>query len=173
LFTRFIGSLSVVALLTASCATRHAPPDPTIKPAIQAAYDLQSAAYNRLDADGVLAVCSPDYEDVDRGKTKPLPDYEKTIRTFVAMAASMTARATVREVLDSHQDSRGNTAEVLVERHFEITLQPSLKDGKNHRFVSSETNRDTWIHPEGKGWQKRRSVNLDFRATMDGQPVTD
>jgi hypothetical protein len=166
LFALFVGSLAVIPLVVTGCGRRS---DPATKAAIQAAYDAQSAAYSRLDADGVLAICASDYEDENRGEITPRPHYEKTIREFVGVAASITARATVRDVLDSSTDA----AEVLVDRHFEVTLQPSPKDGKSHLFISDETNRDKWIRSPGKGWQKRRSVVAAFHATMDGKSVDD
>ena len=159
-------TLCAAFLLPAGCAQHHR--DPIVQKQIQAAYDAQSRAYDRKDASGVLAICSPDYQDVNGNESDGMDKYAETIRGFVSMADTMDATATV-----SDADIAGDRADVTVHRHFDMSTVVMPKDGKHHQFVSDETNTDTWERDSVKGWLKLRSVTTRSSSTLDGKSAAE
>lgn len=139
--------------------------DPATKTAIQSAYDEQSKAYNRKDADGVLARCSPDYEDVNGEVADDMDKYSDTIHRILSLVTKVSASATVQSVTCT--DKSHCTAKV--ERDFDFTLPSSPKDGVPHTLMTHETNSDDWVNDPAKGWLKRRSVVLDSKSWQDGK----
>lgn len=168
--------LTVAALCAAAIAgcghdRATAPPqnNSAVQAAIQAAYDRQSAAYVARDASAVMVECSPNYTELNGQETDSRAQVTQTIEDFVALAATLKATAAVESV-----DVDGQLAHVIVNRHFDLLSFPMKKKTEStahqHRFVSDETNRDTWTTTDGKRWLKLDSAVLASSSSIDGKP---
>jgi hypothetical protein len=158
-------SIAVCASALAGCAHRN---DASVKAAIQAAYNKQSAAYVNRQPDAVMAVCAPNYTEVNGNNVDSRTQVADTITGFIVFAQKLDASATVRSV-----SVHDNVADVTVDRHFDMLTVPVKTKNEaaptQHHFVSDETNNDTWVNEQGKGWLKLKSITVESNSSFDGK----
>ena len=155
-----------LAGLALCCATLHADPAADARRAIQSAYNASSAAATRRDAAGTLAHFTPDGVSMDtKGHAIPIAQERQTVTSLFAAAQSITARTTIQKFsLD-----RPGQATATVREHSVLTLvNPQTQQPA--RLVVDDTARDLWVKT-AKGWRQKRSTDLTYTSTLNGQPL--
>ena len=158
--------LLALAGLILTTTALHADPAADARRAIQAAYNASSAAAARKDAAGTLAHFTPDAVAVDtKGRAIPITQQRQTATQLFAAAQSVSARTTIQKfTLD-----RPGQATATVHEHTLLTLA-NPQTQQPVRLEVDDTARDLWVKTV-KGWRQKRSTDLTYTSTLNGQPL--
>ncbi len=135
------------------------------KTAIQSAYAKQTAAINKKDVQGVVAVYSPDYLAIGTNgrKNRTLAETKQQLAMLFTKGQNIKATQTIQKIT-----VKGNQATVLVKEHAEFSL-PDLQQ-KLHRLISNSNAEDIWVKSGKSNWLKKQSKTLSNKGTVDGIP---
>jgi uncharacterized protein (TIGR02246 family) len=136
-----------------------------VRKEIQAAYDQQSAALNSKDVQGFLSLCTPDYQDLARGKRLYSARFiRQSLPRTLARYSALKMTATIQTL-----QINGSQATVTATHHVNVTLLPRYASGVPLR--SSETvTEDIWIKTD-RGWRAKRSKEISYKRLPVQQPT--
>ncbi len=136
------------------------------KTAIQAVYNRESAAINKKDVEGVLAIYTADYVEIGQGgKKRSLAETKQEMQGIFATLQAMKMTQTISKVM-----LKGEQATVQVKQHMDAALtEPQTH--KKHSITMSSSVEDIWVKSGKSGWLKKHSKTLSEQGTMDGKPM--
>ena len=136
-----------------------------VRKEIQAVYDQQSAALNRKDVPGFLALCTPDYQDMARGKRLHKAQFiRQTLPRTLAKYSTLAMSATIKtlEVKDSQ-------ATVTATHQVKVTFLPRYSASASPR-ISETVTQDIWIKTD-EGWRTKRTKEIGYKRQPLTQPA--
>jgi uncharacterized protein (TIGR02246 family) len=133
--------------------------------AIQAVYARGDAAMTKKDANAILSLYTPDYEQTSlKGQKITLAQAKQAIPMLFQQAKTIQSKTTIQKF-----SLKGSEAVVTVKQHATLTaLNPQTQ--KTSKLVVDETSEDTWAKG-AKGWLMKRSRTLAEQQMLDGKPL--
>ena len=159
-------SLALCTLLSVAPVAIRADAASDAKAAIQAVYNKETAAVNKKDVKGSLAIYAPDYVEIGlSGKKRSLAETKKQMQSLFEGQEKIKLKQTITKVTLA-----GNQATVLVKQHLEMTI---VEPQTQTKLISTSDARveDIWVKSGKSGWLKKQSKTLSEKATVDGKPV--
>jgi hypothetical protein len=143
----------------------HADAAAEVRKAIQAAYARGDAAMAKKDANTILSLYAPDYEQTGlKGQKTTLAQAKQIIPMVFQQAQTIQSKTTIQKF-----SMKGKEAVVTVKQRATLTaMNPQTQ--KTAKVVIDETSEETWTKT-AKGWQMKRSKTLAEQQTVDGKPV--
>jgi ketosteroid isomerase-like protein len=131
----------------------------------QKGYNEAAKAFERKDANAIMAYMAPGFTMTMNGKTRNAAEAKKGLQEWFGMMKNLHCKMTVTSAKHN-----GGVAVVTDNfRNWGMTM-PDPKTKKSGKLVDTGTEKATWVWLNGK-WMMKTIVTINEKITIDGKPV--
>ncbi len=155
----------LIAAVTLSVCVAIAQVSADAKKQINTAYAAINAGMAKKDIGAVVKYFTPDYQDIDSGKTTNLATWKSSTEQLFKQSKSIKETYKPTEFKMSGKD-------VVVTSKVTIDIETIVgPDKKSHKMTGSATSKDTWTQVK-TDWKCKKSETLSQKFAIDGTPLT-